>query len=326
MRMTRRALSRALLLAPAASLLPAPAIAAGFPDRPIKLVVPYPPGGSTDPVARLLAAQMQSLLGQPMIVENRSGAAGAIGTESVARAEPDGYTLLLHTTAIATEPSLKSNLPYRAETDLLPLTEAVRGPYLLVANPRLPAQDLDGLIAHARAHPGKLLYGSAGIGSSGHLIGALFAQQAGIEVTHVPYRGGGPSITGLLANEIQYVFDTIQGSRSLVQDGQLRGLAVTGSGRSPLLPQVPTAVESGMKDFDIGYWLGIFAPARIPAPVAERLNAAFRQALGQENVRTRLTELGLTPVGSSLEEFGQTVRGDMASWHEVIRKADIRLE
>ncbi|HWX48462.1 MAG TPA: tripartite tricarboxylate transporter substrate binding protein [Roseomonas sp.] len=326
MRMTRRGLTLALMLGLAMPLLPAAARAETFPDRPIRLVVPYPPGGSTDPVARLLAAEMQNRLGQPMIVENRSGAAGSIGTEAVARAAPDGYTLLLHTTAIATEPSLKTNLPYSLEKDLQPVTEAVRGSYLLVSNPKLPVRDIRGLIEYARAHPGALMYGSAGTGSSGHLIGAMFAQRAGIEVTHVPYRGGGPSITALLANEIQYVFDTVQTSRPLVLEGQLRGLAVTGSERSPLLPDVPTAEESGLKDFDVGYWLGIFAPAGTPAPVVQKLSAAFREVLGQANVRERLAAMGLTPVGSTPEAFAETVKQDMESWRDVIRRANIRLD
>ena len=330
MRMNRRAFSRAMMLGLGSAALPLAAtrgaLAKGFPDRPLRLVVPYPPGGSTDPVARLLASEMQALLGQAMIVENRSGAAGAIGTENVARAAPDGYSLLLHTTAIATEPSLKSNLPYKLMTDLQPLTEAVRGSYLLVTNPRLPATDVAGLIAYGRANPGKLLYGSAGTGSSGHLIGAMFAQQAGIEATHVPYRGGGPAVTALLANEIQFVFDTVQTSRPLVLDGQLRGLAVTGDERSPLLPQVPTARESGLPEFTVDYWLGIFAPARTPDPVVQRIAAAFRDALALPNVRERLAGLGLTPVGSTPEAFTKTVQEDMDSWRGVIQRAKITLD
>ena len=330
MRMNRRALSRVMMLGLGSAALPfatlRPALAQSFPDRPLRLVVPYPPGGSTDPVARLLASEMQAKLGQPMIVENRSGAAGAIGTENVARAAPDGYSLLLHTTAIATEPSLKSNLPYALETDLRPLTEAVRGSYLLVSNPRLPVTDVAGLIAHARANPGRLLYGSAGTGSSGHLIGAMFAQQAGIQATHVPYRGGGPAVTALLANEIQFVFDTVQTSRPLVLDGQLRGLAVTGAERSALLPQVPTATESGMPGFVVDYWLGIFAPARTPDAVAQKISAAFREVLALPNVQERLAGLGLTPVGSTPEAFAKTVRDDMASWRSVIQQAKITLD
>lgn len=328
MRISRRALLTAAsaCMASLAAIAPHPAAAQAFPDRPIRLVVPYPPGGSTDPVARLLAAQMQALLGQPMIVDNRSGAAGSIGTENVVRSAPDGHTLLLHTTVIATEPSVKPSLAYNVETDLVPVTEAVRGSYLLVANPSLPVRDVAGLIAYARANPTRIAYGSAGTGSSGHLIGEMFAMRAGLTITHVPYRGGGPSITGLLANEVQFVFDTVQTSRPLVLDGQLRGLAVTGAERSPLLPDVPTVTQSGLPGFEVGYWLGIFAPAKTPAPVVERVNAAFRAALADASVREKLVNMGLTPVGSSPEAFGQTVRADVASWREVIQHAKIRLE
>jgi tripartite-type tricarboxylate transporter receptor subunit TctC len=331
MPMNRRALSHALMLGLTASALPA-ALAGtaraqqAFPDRPLRLVVPYPPGGSTDPVARLLAGEMQSRLGQAMIVENRSGAAGAIGTENVARSAPDGYSLLLHTTAIVTEPSLKSNLPYNLLTDLLPLTEAVRGSYLLVTSPRLPVKNVAELIVYGRANPGKLMYGSAGIGSSGHLIGAMFAQQAGIQATHVPYRGGGPAVTGLLANEIQFVFDTVQTTRPQVLEGQLRGLAVSGAERSPLLPEVPTARESGLADFTVDYWLGIFAPARTPAPVVQRIGTAFREVLALPHVQERLAGMGLTPVGSTPEAFASTVREDMESWRTVIQAAKITLD
>lgn len=326
MRMTRRDLSLALMAGFAATAKMAPARAATFPDHPIRLIVPYPPGGATDPVARMLAAEVQSQLGQPIVVENRSGAAGSIGTEAVVRAPADGYTLLLHTTAIASEPTLKPNLSYNAGKDLAPLTEAVKGSYLLVANPKLPVKNIEELITYGKANPGKLLYGSAGIGSSGHLIGTMFAQRAGIEAVHVPYRGGGPAVTAVLAGEIHYVFDTVQTSRPLVQEGQLRGLAVTGAERSPMLPSVPTAMESGLPGFDVSYWLGIFAPARTPSPVMQRLASAFRDALSQETVRQRLRDLGLTSVGSTSEEFAATMTKETDEWRAVIQEAGIRLE
>jgi tripartite-type tricarboxylate transporter receptor subunit TctC len=202
----------------------------------------------------------------------------------------------------------------------------VRGSYLLVANPKLPVQDVAGLIAYVRANPSKITYGSAGTGSSGHLIGEMFAMRAGLTMTHVPYRGGGPSITALLANEIQLVFDTVQTSRPLVLEGQLRGLAVTGSERSPLLPQVPTVTESGLPGFEVDYWLGIFAPARTPEPIVQQVSAAFRKALGDATVRECLVSMGLTPVGSSSEAFAKTFRADIASWREVIQHAKIQLD
>lgn len=324
---------RRLLFAPmvlSMGQVPRTALAQGggvsFPDRPIRLIVPYPPGGSTDPVARLLAGEMQPRLGQPMVVDNRSGAAGSIGTEFVARAPADGHTLLFHTTAIATDPSLKRNLSYDVEKDFAPVSLLATGAYLLVANPRLPARDLRGLVDHAKTNPGRLLYGSAGIGSSGHLIGEMFARRAGIQMTHVPYRGGGPSITALLANEIQLVFDTVQTSRPLVAEGQLKGLAVTTAERSTLLPDVPTVAEVVLPGFEVAYWHGILAPAATPTASVNRLSASFREVLQQPAAKERLTAMGLTPVGSTPDAFRTQLLADIASWRDVIRAADIRLE
>ena len=283
-------LSRVFVLATSIALAGAALAqsAANFPDRPIKLIVPYPPGGSTDPVARLLASDLSTRLGQPVVVDNRPGAAGSIGTEAVARAAPDGYTLLLHTSVIATDPTFKKTLPYDVKRDLAPVTLAVNGPYLLVVNPSLPVKNVAELIAYAKANPGKLNFGSAGQGSSGHLIGELFKTSAGIDMVHVPYKGGGPSITGLMGNEVQLLFDTISGSGALAENGKLRALAVTSSARSPALPNVPTINESGLKDFSVVYWLGIFAPAKTPPEIVDKLYKAFRASLDNPEVSAKL--------------------------------------
>ncbi|NKE43865.1 tripartite tricarboxylate transporter substrate binding protein [Roseomonas frigidaquae] len=320
------------LVGMATAMLGAPALVrsagaqAAWPDRPIRIVVPYPPGGSTDPVARLLAAELQTRLGQPVVVENRAGAAGSIGTESVTRAAPDGSTFLFHTSVLATEPSFKQNLPYNVLTDLVPVSLLVTGPYLLVVNPTLPARDVGELIAYARANPGKVNFGSAGTGSSGHLIGELFALQARTQMVHVPYRGGGPSVTALMQNDIQFIFDTIPGSRGLVEDGKLRALAVTSAERAPLLPQVPTIGESGLPDFANEFWLGLMAPARLPAPIQARMAEAVRGALAEPGLRDRLLALGMVPRGLGPEEFGATLRRDIAAWRDVIQRANIRAE
>jgi tripartite-type tricarboxylate transporter receptor subunit TctC len=308
-------------------LLAAPARAQPrWPDRPVRIVVPFPPGGSTDPVARVLAADLQTRLGQPFVVENRAGAAGSIGTETVVRAAADGTTFLFHTSVLATEPSFKPNLPYNVLNDLVPVSLAVTGPYLLVVNPSLPVRDVGELIALARANPGRLNFGSAGVGSSGHLIGELFALRTGIQAVHVPYRGGGPSLTGLMQNEIQFVFDTIPGSRGLVEEGRLRALAVTSPARAPLLPNVPTIGESGLPDFANEFWLGMFAPARLPAEIQQRMAEVVRAALAEPAVRERLLALGLVPQGLGPEEFGAVLRRDIAQWREVITRANIRAE
>jgi tripartite-type tricarboxylate transporter receptor subunit TctC len=320
---------QALLVAAAgsaASLFPRLASAQGtWPDRPIRIVVPYPPGGSTDPVARLLAQDLQIRLGQPVVVENRAGAAGSIGTEHVARAAPDGTTFLFHTSVIASEVSFKQGLTYNVLTDLVPVSLAVTGPYVLVVNPSLPARNVGELIAFARANPGRVNFGSAGTGSSGHLIGELFALRAGAQMVHVPYRGGGPSVTALLQNEIQFIFDTT-GSLGLISEGRLRALATTGRTRAPQLPEVPTVAESGLADFVAEFWLGMFAPAGLPAPIQGRMADAVRAALEQPAIRERLRTLGMVPRGDGPAEFDRVLRRDIAEWREVVTRANIRAE
>jgi tripartite-type tricarboxylate transporter receptor subunit TctC len=300
--------------------------AASYPDKPIKLVVPYPPGGSTDPVARLLAQDIASRIGQPIVVDNRPGAAGSIGTEAVARAAPDGYTILLHTSVIATDPTLKKNAAYDVKRDLAPVTLAVTGPYLVVVNPSLPVRNIAELIAYAKANPGKLFYGSAGQGSSGHLIGELFKQAAGIEMTHVPYKGGGPSITGLMGNEVQLLFDTLGGSRALAESGKLRALAVTSPARSPVMPNVPTVSESGLKDFQAVYWLGIFAPAKTPPPIVDKLYREIKQSLDNPEIKAKLQEQGNVAQALPPAEFAKVLDGDIQRYRTVIDSAKITLE
>jgi tripartite-type tricarboxylate transporter receptor subunit TctC len=297
--------------------------AAAFPERPIKLVVPYPPGGSTDPVARLLASDVGPRLGQPVVVDNKAGAAGSIGTEFVARAAPDGYTILLHTSVIATDPSFKKNLPYDVKRDLATITLAVTGPYLLVVNPSLPVKNVGDLIAYAKANPGKLNFGSAGQGSSGHLIGEMFKVAAGIDMVHVPFKGGGPSIAALAANDVQLLFDTISGSKPLADAGKLRALAVTSPARSPVMPSLPTVSESGLKDFSVVYWLGIFAPAKTPPPLIDRLFGAFKASLDKPDIQAKLMETGQVVQALPPAEFANLLDRDIQRWKTVIETAKI---
>jgi tripartite-type tricarboxylate transporter receptor subunit TctC len=297
-----------------------------FPVRPIRLIVPYPPGGSTDPAARLIASEIGPRLGQSVVVENRAGAAGAIGTEAAARAAPDGYTLLFHTSVISTDPTLKKNAPYDVKRDLAPVTLAVTGPYLLVVNPALPVRTVGELIAYAKANPGKLSFGSAGQGSSGHLIGELFKKAAGIEMVHVPYKGGGPSIVGLVGNEVQLVFDTFSGSRALAESGKLRAIAVTSASRSGLMPDVPTVSESGLKDFSAVYWLGVFAPAKTPAAVIDKIHGSIKQALESPSVRARTLEQGNVPQALGPAEFARVLDADIQRYRAIIESARISLD
>ena len=318
----------ALALAGALGLPPVQAQSAdsAFPVRPIRLIVPYPPGGSTDPAARLIASEIGPRLGQSVVVENRAGAAGAIGTEAAARAAPDGYTLLFHTSVISTDPTLKKNAPYDVKRDLAPVTLAVTGPYLLVVNPGLPVRNVGELIAYAKANPGKLSFGSAGQGSSGHLIGELFKKAAGIEMVHVPYKGGGPSIVGLVGNEVQLVFDTFSGSRALAESGKLRAIAVTSASRSGLMPDVPTVSESGLKDFSAVYWLGVFAPAKTPAAVIDKIHGSIKQALESPSVRARTLEQGNVPQALGPAEFARILDADIQRYRAIIESARISLD
>jgi tripartite-type tricarboxylate transporter receptor subunit TctC len=299
---------------------------AAFPDRPIRLIVPYPPGGSTDPAARLIASDIGPRLGQNVVVENRAGAAGAIGTEAVARAAPDGYTLLLHTSVISTDPTLKKNAPYDVKRDLAPVTLAVNGPYLLVVNPSLPVRNVAELITYAKANPGKLNFGSAGQASSGHLIGELFKKAAGIDMVHVPYKGGGPSIVGLVGNEVQLVFDTFGGSRALAESGKLRAIAVTSPNRASLMPDIPTVSESGLKDFSAVYWLGIFAPAKTPPAIIDKLHGVIRQSLETPAVKAKMLDIGNVPQALSPTEFGRVLDADIHRYRAIIDSARITLD
>lgn len=321
---------RAVLAAIAGSVLAWPLAAISqtqaFPDKPIRLIVPYPPGGSTDPAARLLAADVGPRLGQTVIVDNKPGAAGAIGTEAVVRAPADGYTLLFHTSVIATDPTLKKNATYDIKRDLAPVTLAVTGPYLMVVNPSLPVKNVAELIAYAKAHPGKLNFGSAGQGSSGHLIGELFKKAAGIDMVHVAYKGGGPSITGLVGNEVQLVFDTFGGSKALVESGKLRAIAVTSPSRSDLMPSVPTVSESGLKDFSAVYWLGIFAPAKTPSPVIDKLYGALKASLDSPTVKARMQEQGNVVQALPPREFARTLDEDIQRYRSIVESAKITVD
>jgi tripartite-type tricarboxylate transporter receptor subunit TctC len=311
------------LLMPAAS---AHAQDAAFPNRTIRIVVPYPPGGSTDTGARALAGDLSERLHQPVIIENRGGAAGSVGTELVARAAPDGYTILFHTSVITTDPTLKKNLSYDVMRDLTPLTIAASGPYLLVVNPSLPVKNVAELIAYAKANPGKLNYGSAGLGSSGHMIGEWFKMAAGIDMVHVPYRGGAPSIVGLMSNDVQLVFDVIPTSKELAESGKLRALAVTSAERTPVMPDMPTMIESGVKDFAPVYWLGAFLPTGTPQPIVEKLYRAFAEALASPAVRARLDIAGLRVEATSPAQSAKVVADDIVRWRKLIEDAKIKVE
>jgi tripartite-type tricarboxylate transporter receptor subunit TctC len=301
------------------------AAAQDYPNRPIRFVVPYPPGGSVDPVARIIGADVAERLKQPVIIENKAGAAGSLGTDAVAKSPADGYTVLIHTSVLVTEPALKKT-PYDLVRDLMPVSLAVTGPYLLVVNPTLPVKDVRELIAHAKANPGKLSFGSAGVASSGHMIGEMFKAATGIDMLHVPYRGGAPSIVGLMGNEVQAVFDVISTSRELSETGKLRALAVTSPARAPLMPNVPTVMESGVPDFQVVFWMGAFVPTSTPQPVVDKLYGAIKESLADAGVAAKLRGLGLQLNAVPPDQSAKQVATDLVKWRNAIEDAKIKAE
>ncbi|SHJ58697.1 Tripartite-type tricarboxylate transporter, receptor component TctC [Roseomonas rosea] len=320
----RRSLLVALGAAAASSA--AQAQPAAWPARPIRLIVPFPPGGPTDIVARVLAERMARSLGQPIPVENRPGANGNIGNEAVAKAEPDGHTVLYNTSSIALSPALYTRLPYDTMRDLAPVVQTATIPLVLAVNPSLPVHDVRGFVEHVRARPGGLSYGSAGNGNVTHLGAFLLLRSQGLEAVHVGYRGSAPALVDAAAGQVQFLTDTVNSALPLIREGRLRALAVTSPARLALLPDVPTIAETLIPGFEVGAWQGMMVPARTPPAVIARLNAAALQALGDPEVRARLAEQGTEPLGSTPEEYGRMLREETARWGRVIAESGVRLE
>jgi len=321
----RRTLLAATLGSPA--LLPAPLRAQDWkPDRPMRLVVPFAPGGAQDVIGRLFAKVVGERLGQPIVVENRAGAGGLLGGEAVARAAPDGLTLLLATAGQLTiAKALGRRMSYDPITDFSPITHVLDSPAVLIVGPALQVADVRGLIAAARAARDPFNYASTGLGTNTHLMGAEFAQALGIEMVHVPYRGAQPAFNDLLSGAVQFMFVSAPSALSF-QGGPLRILAVTTRTRFAPLPDTPTMIEAGVPDFEASIWTGISAPARTPAPVITALNAAFNAALADSEMKSRFDALGAVPAGSTPEAFAALLVADLARWSEVARRGNISLD
>ncbi|HZZ93869.1 MAG TPA: tripartite tricarboxylate transporter substrate binding protein [Usitatibacter sp.] len=329
----KRFLSRALAAAAAltfASGLVTAACAqspASWPTRPIHLVVPYPPGGPLDTVARLTAQKVSAGLGQPIVVDNKPGAGGNIGAESVARAAPDGYTLLLGAVAThAINPTLYPGIPYDAQRDFEPVTQLASTPNVLIVHPSLPVKNVREFIAYAKAHPGTLNFGSGSTGSAGHLAGELFKRLAGVDMTHVPYKGAAPAMQDLIAGQVQVMFDNLASALAQIQAGKVRALAVTTARRTPLAPDLPTIAESGLPGFDINTWFGLFVPAHTPRPVVDRLHDEFVKALKAPDVREKMLALGAEPVGNTPEQFRAYVRAEADKYARVVKASGARVD
>lgn len=299
------------------------ASAQDFPVRPIRLVVPFPPGGGLDTLARIVGPKLQASLGQPVLVENKVGAAGTIGVDFVAKAAPDGYTLAVGSPGnMSVTPALNPNLPYKPLTDFVPISMGVRMPMFLVVNPSLPANTIQQLIALAKANPGKYTYSSGGQGSALHLAGELFNIRAGVDIRHIPYKGTAPAIADLLAGQVNM---TIADASVLqhVKSGKLRALGQTTPARAPSSPDIPTIAEGGVPGYSATNWYGFFAPAGTPAGIAQKLNVAFVAALKQPDVVATLRNGGMDVAPSTGQELGAFLKEDMERWADVIKQAGL---
>lgn len=316
------ALGSAMALAPWA----AAQAQATYPAKPITMIVPFPPGGPTDLVARVLAQKLGEQMGQPVVVDNRGGANGNIGAVAAAKAAADGYTLLYNTSSITLSPALYKSLSYDVMRDLAPVALTAVVPLALVVNPGVPANTVAEFVAYAKAQGGKLSYGSAGNGNVTHLAAYQFVKAQGIEATHVPYKGSAPADVDLVAGNIQFMTDTINSVIPFVKDKRLKLLAVTTARRMSLFPDVPTLAETVMPGFDAGAWQGLMVPAGTPPAVVQRLNAEVNKALRSADVRDKLAVQGAEPLGSSSEEYGNYLRKELGRWSTVVKATGITLD
>jgi len=315
-----RAVALSLALAATAAL------AQDYPTRPIHMIVPYPPGGGTDIVARVITEPLGQALGQPIVIDNRGGAAGNVGTEAAARATPDGYTMLFTLSSHTINPKLYAKLPFDVERDFVPIGLAANIPQILVANPSLPVNNVQELIAYAKANPGKLNFASVGTGSPGHIAGELFKLKTGVDIVHVPYKGGGPAVTDTLGGQVQLLFVSMPAAWQFVKSGRLKAFAVTSDKRSVVAPDIPTLAEAGVPDCVVNSWYGALVPAKTPPAVVAKLAAALAKVVQSSDVKERLLLQGAEATTSTPQEFDALIRDELAKWDYVIRAAKIKPE
>ena len=305
----------------------APALAQNYPAKPIRILIAQAPGSATDTISRVVGNRLSEALGQPIVVEARPGAGGAVGTEAAARSAPDGYTLFMaNNSTHGSNPALYPKLPYDAVNDFAPISMVASVPYVLVTEPSLPVNSVQELIALAKSRPGKINYASAGNGSTHQFCGELLKSSAGIDLVHIPYKGSPPGVTAVMAGEVSVMFANLTDIGAQIRGGRLKPLAVTTLKRAELLPNVPTMVEAGVPDFEITSWFGLMAPAGTPAPIIARLNAETVKVLAREDVRSTLGAQGLNVASSSPEQFSAHIKSEIARFTRIARAAGIKVE
>ena len=326
MKCTLRSFTRSLLGGTVLALCSTIASSQAFPSQPIRIVAPVPPGGGVDILSRALAQKLNESFNVPVLVENKAGASAVVGTDFVAKSAPDGYTLLMGYSVLATNRFLQKSLPYELERDLTPVINVGYIPLILVTPPSFPPTSVRELTAMAKAQPGKLSFASGGAGAGAHLSGELYKNLAGVDLVHVPYKGNAPALNDLLGGHVNIMFDTITTSLPHVKSGQLKALATTGAVRSPLAPDIPTMIESGIPGFEISAWYMIFAPKKTPRDVIVKLNAALNAAIKDPEVVKRMTAQGVAFVGGTPEQADEFLQSEIRRWGEIITRAGIKTE
>ncbi|HVE89600.1 MAG TPA: tripartite tricarboxylate transporter substrate binding protein [Burkholderiaceae bacterium] len=322
----RQSLLKAIVAAALLITGTADAQTSAYPDKPIRFVVPYPPGGGTDVIARIVQDRLRAALGQSIVIENRGGAGGSIGTEAVARSAPDGYTVLFTLSSHTINPAIYSKLSFDTARDFEPVGIVCSLPQILVANPQFPANTVQQLIAMAKDKPGSLAFASVGNGSPGHLAGEMMKIRTGTQLTHIPYRGGGPAVTDVVSGQVPLLWVSIPAAAQFVKQKQLKALAVSTLKRSAAFPEVPTMQESGISEFEVDSWYAMFVPAKTPRAIVDRLNAALNTVLKEPEIREKLLAQGSEAVGGTPEQLGAVVNAELPKWAKLVKDAGIKAD
>jgi len=314
------------LLAFLATLVFCTSAAAEYPERPVKLIVPYAPGGSADIVARMVSDEWAKALGRAIVIENRGGAGGNVGVDAVAKSAPDGYTIGLQTVSLAINPSLFPNMPYDTLKDLAPISMVASSQHVLVVNNAVPVKTVQELVDLAKKEPGKLTYASAGPGSTFHMAAELFKAVAGVDIVHIPYRGGGPALIDVMSGQVQLCFPVLAAAQGQIQGGKIRALGVTGTKRSPLMPDVPTIAEAGLPNYSFDTWFIVFAPAHTPQPVIDKLNATLVKVLKSQAIADRMSREGFEATPSTPAQARQRLETEIPQWNKLVKDRGITMQ